>query len=109
MKNTTKAIAAVFAIFLVATLFIGAATASEYREVMPNEAAFVYEKIIVAGASAPLVMYDDQMKNVVNSISLSTDASGQKYYNLIPEAVGGKYGRYYYQCDTNYVDIWYPE
>lgn len=111
MKNTTKTIEAVFSVFLVAALFIGAASASEYREVGQNGVAFVYEKITISGATNPLVLYDDQQINVVNSISLSTDASGNKYYNLLADVVGGKYGRYFYDgaAKTNYVDIWYPE
>lgn len=111
MKNTTKTIEAVFSVFLVAALFIGAASASEYREVGKNGVAFVYEKITISGATNPLVLYDDQQTNVVNSISLSTDASGNKYYNLLADVVGGKYGRYFYDgaAKTNYVDIWYPE
>ena len=114
MKNTTKAIATVFAVFLVASLFIGTASASEYRDVDQNGVAFVYEKITIEGAtiSDPLVLYGDDTKtNVVNSISASTMADGStKYYNLLADVVGSKYGRYYYDTTNNYyVDIWYPE
>ena len=59
MKNSTKTIAAVFAVFLVAALFIGAASASEYREVQPDTVAFVYEKITINGAADPLVIDGD--------------------------------------------------
>ena len=56
MKNTTKTIAAVFAVLLVATLFIGAASAE--RTVNAGQDAFVFEKIGIAGTVPSIVFAD---------------------------------------------------
>ena len=112
MKNTTKTIAAVLAVFLAAALFVGAASAaiSDGRDVANNSAAFVYEKITLTGTTTePLVLYDgDAKNNVVNSISAS-EADGTYYYNLLSDVVGSNYGRYYIGTSNDYIDIWYPE
>ena len=113
MKNTTKTIAVVLAVFLVAALFVGAASAAlpdVSRNVANNSTAFVYEKITLTGTSVePLVLYDgDAKNNVVNSISASED-DGTYYYNLLSDVVGSKYGRYYIGTSDDYIDIWYPE
>ena len=113
MKNTTKTIAVVLAVFLAAALFVGAASAAlpdVSRNVANNSTAFVYEKITLTGTSTePLVLYDgDAKNNVVNSISASQNADGY-YYNLLSDVVGSNYGRYYIGTSDDYIDIWYPE
>ncbi len=111
MKNTTKTIAAVLAVFLAAALFVGAASAADgYRDVKSGDTAFVYEQINVTDdAATTLVMLD----NNGNPLKILTgSASGTGYtYNLIESVVGSNYGRYYYNGvkGNNYIDIWAPE
>ena len=111
MKNTTKTIAAVLAVFLAAALFVGAASAAEpgYRTVEPGDAAFVYEQIYVAGGASTLVMLDSN-GNPLNIITGSQTTGGYNY-NLVESVVGSNYGRYYYDgdADGSYIDIWAPE
>ena len=110
MKNTTKTIAAVLAVFLAAALFVGAASAADvgYRTVESGDTAFVYEQIYVAGDAATLVMLDSN-GNPLNIITGSQTTDGYNY-NLVESVVGSNYGRYYFNGeDTDYVDIWAPE
>ena len=51
MKNTTKTIAAVLAVFLAAALFVGAASAADTAREIDNSTAFVYENITIKDAS----------------------------------------------------------
>ncbi|HJK20834.1 MAG TPA: MEMAR_RS02690 family S-layer glycoprotein [Methanocorpusculum sp.] len=113
MKNTTKTIAAVLAVFLAAALFVGAASAAEpgYRNVAENGTAFVYEQICVADANAATLVMLDSNGNPVNILTGSEVAENEYTYNLISTAIGSNYGRYYLDGDkaNGYIDIWAPE
>ena len=99
MKNTTKTIAAVFAVLLVATLFIGAASAE--RTVYAGQDAFVFEKIGIAGtvpsivpadATHPANSYYDGSKYVVtygNTAGENVSINSELYSYLYDAATGG--------------------
>ncbi|HJK39601.1 MAG TPA: hypothetical protein O0Y11_00740, partial [Methanocorpusculum sp.] len=90
MKNTTKTIAAVLAVFLAAALFVGAASAVEARDVANGGTAFVYENITVGGpASTPLSFYDK------DGILVAQIAQQNGAYNLLDVAVGSNTGIWY--------------
>ena len=110
MKNTTKTIAAVLAVLLAAALFVGAASATEARDVESGGTAFVYENITVVNGdtSTPLSFYDkDGM--FVTSIAPQSGA-----YNLLDVAVGSNTGIWYVSdagtrpTDAKTVNIQYP-
>ncbi|HJK21326.1 MAG TPA: hypothetical protein O0W98_02050, partial [Methanocorpusculum sp.] len=112
MKNTTKTIAAVLAVFLAAALFVGAASAADgYRNVANEDTAFVYEQINVTDGAKTLVMLDSN-GNPLNILTGSASDGGYTY-NLVESVVGSNYGRYYYNgddgADAKYIDIWAPE
>ena len=110
MKNTTKTIAAVLAVFLAAALFVGAASAADARNVESGGTAFVYENITVGvgAATTPLSFYDkDGM--FVTSIAPQDGA-----YNLLDVAVGSNTGIWYVSDEgtrptgVDTVNIQYP-
>ena len=112
MKNTTKTIAAVLAVFLAAALFVGAASAAEpgYRTVESGDAAFVYEQINVTGGDAATLVMLDSNDNPLNILTGSESGDGYTY-NLVESVVKSNYGRYYFNGDKadGYIDIWAPE
>ena len=112
MKNTTKTIAAVLAVFLAAALFVGAASAAEpgYRTVESGDTAFVYEQINVTGDDAATLVMLDSNDNPLNIITGSQTTDGYNY-NLVESVVKSNYGRYYFNGvkGANYIDIWAPE
>ena len=112
MKNTTKTIAVVLALFLVAALFVGAASA---REVTLGKDAFVYEKITFPSSSSTWVlnkMSSDATPSVLNIIQ--ADSNGA--FDLLDASVGTYTGAYQVN-DTSTtpatikgtVNIWYPD
>ena len=111
MKNTTKTIAAVLAVFLAAALFVGAASAADdYRNVTVPGTAFVYEKIFVDDPNAATLAMVDTNGNPVNILTGSAEGNGYTY-NLVASTIGSNYGRYYLGGKTgnDYIDIWAPE
>ena len=113
MKNTTKTIAAVLAVFLAAALFVGAASAADgYRNVTNKDTAFVYEQINVTDGNAATLVMLDSNGNPLNILTGSASGTGYTY-NLVESVVKSNYGRYYYNgndgADANYIDIWAPE
>ena len=111
MKNTTKTIAAVLAVFLAAALFVGAASAADvgYRNVADKDTAFVYEQINVTDVAATTLVMLDNNGNPLNILTGSKSGDGYTY-NLVESVVGSNYGRYYFgNDDAKYIDIWAPE
>ncbi len=111
MKNTTKTIAVVLALFLVAACFVGSAAA--VRTVVTGDDAFVYEQIDYAGIATTdkLVKFSgDSTPVALNTIPASTVA-GATYFDLLEGAVGTSTGTYYLNAYGNAftVNIWYPE
>ena len=112
MKTQTKTIAVVLAVFLVAALFMGAASA---REVTPGKDAFVYETINFSGSTNAWVlnkMSGDATPVVLNSIQANSNGE----FNLLEASVGTYTGAYQINDTTNTpatsqgtVNIWYPE
>ena len=113
MKNTTKTIAAVLAVFLAAALFVGAASADQpdgYRNVSVDDPAFVYEQIYVKDVNASTLVMLDNNGNPLNILTGSKSGDGYTY-NLVESVVGSNYGRYYLDGNKSYgyIDIWAPE
>ena len=105
MKNTTKTIAAVLAVFLAAALFVGAASAAQpedYRNVSVGDTAFVYEQIYVKDVNASTLVMLDSNGNPVNILTGSKISNDEYTYNLVESVVGSNYGRYYLDGNKTY-------
>ena len=95
MKNTTKTIAAVLAVFLAAALFVGAASAAEARPVANGGTAFVYENITVNGDTVHNLSFYDK-----DGIRVAQIAQQNGAYNLLDIAVGSNTGVWYVSNDA---------
>ena len=89
---------------------ITVAAPAGYRGVSSTDDAFVYEHIIVAGATGKLTKYSEgSHPTALNQIS---GDSPEQFY-LTEAAVNGQYGAYYYEgapsSTGSYIYIWYPE
>ena len=109
MKNTTKTIAAVLAVFLAAALFVGAASAADARPVANGQTAFVYENITVGGQGTGYLNFYDKDDAFVTSINATNGG-----FNLLDVAVGSNTGIWYWSSaqggakGTTTVNIQYP-
>ena len=109
MKNTTKTIAAVLAVFLAAALFVGAASAAEARPVGIGQTAFVYENITVGTHGDGYLNFYDKDDVFVTSINATNGG-----FNLLDVAVGSNTGIWYWSSaqggakGTTTVNIQYP-
>ena len=113
MKNTTKTIAAVLAVFLAAALFVGAASAIDTAREIDNSTAFVYENITIAGESGHQGYLNFFDKDDVFVTSIASNATTGAF-NLLDVSVGSNTGIWYYGKSPNTmgdktVNIQYPK
>ena len=113
MKNTTKTIAAVLAVFLAAALFVGAASAADTAREIDNSTAFVYENITIKGATQGQGYLNFFDKDDVFVTSIASNATTGAF-NLLDVSVGSNTGIWYYGTSQNTkgdktVNIQYPK
>ena len=115
MKNTTKTIAVVCTLFLIAALFVGAASAATGARAVNNSTAFVYENITFEGTTGSgYLNYFD--KDGVFVTSIASNESG--VFMLLDVSVQSNTGIWYYNAsqlstkpdsDLKTVNIQYPK